>query len=153
MLNCWAAAARKQHSTTNKWTKLYKLEEICQNSSWEPNRANFKYYLWYTPIEDGRETRRKTADWRCNFEARDDDGQPGNEGKRHFVSCRAREKHKLPPGLLTYSQSVDTPTLYFLSLSFASACEGVLSFYCARTWHWSFCVFARAYFWCWLTKP
>jgi hypothetical protein len=64
-------------------------------------------------------------------------GNLENEGKRHFVSCRAREKHNFQD-YLTVNQSVDTSPLFlsfflsFLCPSHALAKE-YFPFYCART--------------------
>jgi hypothetical protein len=74
----------QQHSTTNKCTKFYKLEEIRQNSSWDPNPANFEYYLWYTSRrrtrrdEKGRKQQTDAEElwrqrWWCNLETKASD--------------------------------------------------------------------------------
>jgi hypothetical protein len=95
------------------------------------------------PIEDGRDEK-EIVDWRWTLKP-EMMGNLENEGKRHFVSCRAREKHNFQDYLQSINPWTPPPFFFlsFFSLSFARTCEGVLSFYCARTWHWSF-VFSRA---------
>jgi hypothetical protein len=137
----WSSSTRQQTSQLNS-----KLEEICQNSSWDPNPANFKYYLWYQYKTD--ETRRKqqtdaelwSQRWWATWKRK--------QATLCFLSC-TRETQL--PGLLTVNPW--TPLFsFFLCPSHAPAKE-YFSFTARAHLTLEFCVFARAYFSCWLTKP